>query len=139
MAAMMIGSLLFGLFASSSKPTSPTRILPTALALASSSLLVPVVWRKENLTFWSFLVFEACAGVYWPSIGLLKGKLIEDGVRARVYALLKIPLNFFVVTGLTVSFRGNGGEGYRDWTFVVCSGCLLVASKVLHLLGPIDV
>ena len=139
MTAMMMGSLLFDLFVSSSKPRGPAkRLLISTLAIASAALLVPVVCKSERYTFWNFCIFEVCTGIYWPSMGVLKGEIIDDAKRARIYALLRIPLNIFVVVGLVFSFTGaeegiTGDGGYRrDWTFTVCSGCLLVASRLLQ-------
>jgi hypothetical protein len=67
--------------------------------------------------------------MYFPSIGYLKGKHIEDGIRARVYGVLRIPLNVFVVAALALV---QEGEGYRNLVFGSCSGMLVVASGVLY-------
>lgn len=39
----------------------------------------------------------AAFGMYWPCMGTLKGRLIEDGVRAKVYSAMRVPVNLFVV------------------------------------------
>jgi hypothetical protein len=67
--------------------------------------------------------------MYWPSVGYLKGRFVEDGVRARVYGMLRIPLNVFVVVALGVM---REGEGYRNAVFLVCSGLLVVTSGIFH-------
>lgn len=67
--------------------------------------------------------------MYWPSVGFLKGRVIEDGVRARIYGLLRIPLNVFVVAALGLV---KEGEGYRNWVFICCSGLLVFTSGVFH-------
>jgi hypothetical protein len=63
-------------------------------------------------------------------MGFLKGKLIEDGVRAQVYAMLRIPLNIFVVVSLL--FTG-GGDTYGR-VFLVCSTLLLASTGTLWAL-----
>jgi len=68
-------------------------------------------------------------GMYWPSVGYLKGRFVEDGVRARVYGMLRIPLNVFVVVALGVM---REGEAYRNGVFLVCSGLLVVTSGIFY-------
>lgn len=79
--------------------------------------------RTEAATFWLFCLFEACVGLYWPCTGYLKGRLIDDGVRAKVYSLMRVPLNLFVVAALVLT-RESG-----DFTqvFAACSMFLTVA------------
>ncbi|KAI9826614.1 MAG: hypothetical protein M1832_006210 [Thelocarpon impressellum] len=129
MGAVMLGSLLFSALLTSLPAASPARFLTATFALASAMLLLTVIYKNERVTFWSFCVFEACVGIYFPSIGSLKGKVIDDGVRARVYGMLRIPLNIFVVVALSLT---KEGAGYRDTVFMVCSGFLVLASGVLQ-------
>ncbi|KAI6587151.1 hypothetical protein MCOR12_009620 [Pyricularia oryzae] len=77
--------------------------------------------RSEQSTFWIFCAFEACVGMYWPCMGLLKGKLISDGARAQVYSVLRIPLNLFVVISLMLT---EGDAGYAQ-VFGACSKLLM--------------
>jgi len=125
----MLGSLLFNLLASTHQLISHSRLLTIAFATASSSLLIPVLSTSSTLIFWSFCVFEACVGMYWPSVGYLKGHFIEDGMRARVYGMLRIPLNMFVVVALSLV---GEGEGYMNLIFMICSGLLVVTSGIFH-------
>ncbi|KAH6679578.1 hypothetical protein B0J14DRAFT_614727 [Halenospora varia] len=129
MASVMLGSLLFNLIISKHQLLAPSRLLTIIFATASSSLLVTIVLKSEVLTFWSFCVFELCVGMYWPSVGYLKGRFVEDGVRARVYGMLRIPLNVFVVVALSLI---KEGEAYRNSVFLVCSGLLVVTSGIFH-------
>ena len=61
-----------------------------ALALAytasfqPSSTGITVASRK----FWAFCVFEACVGAYYPVMGMLRGALVPNEVRATVRWLL---------------------------------------------------
>ncbi|TVY22179.1 Molybdate-anion transporter [Lachnellula hyalina] len=131
MASVMLGSLLFNLLISKYQLLSPSHLLTIIFAMASSSLLTPLLSRNESLTFWSFCVFELCVGMYWPSVGYLKGRFVEDGVRARVYGMLRIPLNIFVVVALGVM---REGEAYRNAVFLVCNGLLVVTSGIFYLI-----
>ncbi len=40
-------------------------------------------------------------------MGNLKEKIVDDGVRAKVYGALRVPLNVFVVVGLGLTRDGN--------------------------------
>lgn len=58
-------------------------------------------------------------------MGAQKGRIVDDGVRANIYGLLRIPLNVFVVMALTTTVEG---DAHRDRVFVFCGGLLLAAS-----------
>jgi hypothetical protein len=129
MGSVMLGSLAFNLLVSKRQLISHSRLLTIIFATASSSLLVTVVVKDEKLTFWSFCLFEACVGMYWPSVGYLKGRFIGDGVRARVYGMLRILLNIFVVVALALI---KEGAEYRNLVFMTCSGLLVFTSGIFH-------
>ena len=40
-------------------------------------------------------------------MGNLKEKIVDDGVRAKVYGALRVPLNIFVVVGLGLTQDGQ--------------------------------
>lgn len=128
MCSVMLGSLLFSILVSA-RVISHSRLLTLIFATGSSALLIPILSSSEITTFWSFCVFEACVGMYWPSVGYLKGRFIEDGIRARIYGMLRIPLNIFVVVALSCV---KEGDAYRNIVFVTCSGLLVLTSGVFH-------
>ena len=129
MGSVMLGSLAFNLLVSKYQLISHARLLTIIFATASSSLLVTVIVKDEAWTFWSFCIFEVCVGMYWPSVGYLKGRLIDDGIRARVYGLLRIPLNVFVVVALSSI---KEGPEYRNLVFTTCGGLLVATSGIFH-------
>jgi len=129
MGSVMAGSLAFNLLVSKYQLISHARLLTIIFATASSSLLITVVVKDEAWTFWSFCVFEACVGMYWPSVGYLKGRFIDDGIRARIYGMLRIPLNIFVVVALSLI---KEGPEYRNLVFMTCSGLLVLTSGIFH-------
>ena len=129
MGSVMLGSLAFNLIVSKYQLISHARLLTIIFATASMSLLVPVLRKEEVITFWSFCVFEACVGMYWPSVGYLKGRIIDDGIRARVYGMLRIPLNVFVVVALSLI---KEGPEYRNMVFLTCGGLLVLTSGIFH-------
>jgi hypothetical protein len=42
--------------------------------------------------FWAFCVFEACVGAYYPVMGMLRGALVPNEVRATVRLLSLMPI-----------------------------------------------
>lgn len=129
MASMMGASLLFTKISASSSGFSHGTSLSALLAasavifyaLSSSS---PSATHSEQAIFWFFCAFEACVGVYWPCVGVLKGKVVDDASRAQVYGVLRVPLNIFVVVSLAAT-RGGG-----DYTkvFGACSAFLMAGA-----------
>ncbi|KYK54434.1 hypothetical protein DCS_06392 [Drechmeria coniospora] len=99
-----------------------------SLAASAVSLLVTVTTTGEAFRFWSFLVFEFCLGIYFPSIGYLKGNLFGNEIRGKVYGLLRVPLNAFVTVSLVTIAPGDAS---RENRFMVCGGLLLVAVALM--------
>jgi len=122
MASVMLGSLIFNQLVSKHQLISHAHLLTTTFLIASIALIVPTVIKATTPTFVSFCLFEVCVGIYFPSIGYLKGKHIDDGIRARVYGMLRIPLNIFVVVALSLV---REGDWYRNAVFGICSGMLV--------------
>ncbi|KAF1946430.1 DUF791-domain-containing protein [Clathrospora elynae] len=129
MCSMMFGSLLYKHLSTSASPLPAQKMLTGILALASVCFFIPGHFRDERITLWCFCIFELCCGVYFPAMGSLKSKLIEDGSRASIYGILRIPLNVFVVLALSTT---KEGEAHRDTVFTTCSVLLVVAAVVVH-------
>jgi hypothetical protein len=110
MCAMMLGSMIFT-YQSSLRSgffyTSSSMVLMITLTVAALCFVLPVIIRNEAITFWCFCIFEVCCGVYFPSMANLKEKIIGDGVRAKIYGIMRIPLNVFVVVGLMLTQEGE--------------------------------
>lgn len=127
MASVLAASLLFNI-AMDRKLVKYTYLLGGILAVADLAFYLLEQPRPEQLTFWLFCLFEACVGMYWPCMGYLKGQLIDDGVRAQLYGVLRVPLNVFVVVSLY--FTGDG-DSYAK-VFAVCSRLLLLSIGALY-------
>jgi len=101
MSFMMLGSMLSTYVATTAKSLS------TVLTIAAGTFFVNVVVHNEYIVFWMFCLFELCVGLYFPLIGQLKGQFIENDCRSGVYAMLRIPLNIFVVVTLALTREGK--------------------------------
>jgi hypothetical protein len=104
---MMFGSMLYKSISTGQNPMAPQRVLTCLLAVAALCFFIPGRVRDERITLWCFCIFELCCGVYYPVMASLKGKLIDDGSRASIYGILRVPLNAFVVLALSTTTEGE--------------------------------
>jgi hypothetical protein len=81
--------------------------LRLAMAAASASLVVSVLARSEYWRFLAFCVFELCLGAYFPSIGYLKSKAVNNQQRAKWYGIMRIPLNIYIQIALVMVEQGQ--------------------------------
>lgn len=128
MCAMMLGSLTFAICGFESY-RDVARFLLTVLALASCAVLMPVLQTTEGVSFWAFVAFEMCLGLYIPTVCRLKAEIVEDGVRAKVYGLMRLPLNAFVVIALGLT---KDGDDHRARVFTAIGAFMLIAFWVAH-------
>ncbi|KAJ1476770.1 hypothetical protein T484DRAFT_1632152 [Baffinella frigidus] len=122
MASCLLGSTLFGALARrgfavektcAGMLTAATVAMGVATAMGSS--LVAVIA--------SFLVFEACVGMYFPSIGTLRSKYVPESHRSVIVNIFGVPLNLIVVS-VFLSIKSLGVSGA-----LACStACLAVAA-----------
>lgn len=127
MAAVLAASLVFNVVMDR-KLVRYSYLLVGILAVADAVFYALEQPRGEQASFWLFCLFEACVGMYWPCMGYLKGQLVEDGVRAQLYGVLRVPLNVFVVVSLY--FTGDG-DAYAK-VFAVCSRLLLASIGAMY-------
>jgi hypothetical protein len=107
MCMMMLGSRFFSAYMPSQDPAAAHHMLLALTAIASGCLSSSILFTDEKLTFWAFCLFEGCIGVYFPAMAVLKGRLVDDGVRGRVYGMLRLPLNVFVVMTHSLAEEGT--------------------------------
>lgn len=86
---------------------SSAEMLAITQLVASCCFVIPTLVRNEAVTFWCFCIFEMCCGVYFPTMGNMKEKIVDDEVRAKIYGVLRLPLNLFVVVGLGLTQDGQ--------------------------------
>jgi hypothetical protein len=115
MCAMMLGSRLFGITLPSSDPKTAPHVLLVLTAVASGCLSCFILLTDEKFLFWAFCLFEACIGVYFPVLAVSRGEVVEDGIRGKVYSMLRMPLNIFVVVMHGLAEEGMNLLGFwRD-------------------------
>jgi MFS family permease len=71
-------------------------------------------------SFFCFLVFEFCVGLYWPTVGTLKSEIVPEDVRATVYNIYRVPLNAVVCALLLSNISLTASFGF-------CTALLLLS------------
>lgn len=126
MACCLFGSSLFGQFAKMPAPTTET-VTAGMLAVATLAMTTATVTVSSTMSLpfiiASFFAFEACVGMYFPSIGTLRSKYVPDSHRSVIMNLFGIPLNVLVV-GVFLSISKLGLKGALG----ISSGALALAT-----------
>ena len=104
----------------------------TMLAVATAAMAVAPAVGGTSLAaiVAAFFVFEACVGMYFPSIGTLRSKYIPDSHRSVIMNLFGIPLNLLVVS-VFLSIRSLGVQG----ALRCATAALGVATVCMNLLN----
>ena len=119
MLSCMIGSSVASRLLSRTD-TRPEVFMQTVFALAAAALSTPVLvylagvtpdtspsWARAGgvpggmtfagqLQFLAFNVFEACVGVFWPSMMKMRAQYVPEELRSTIMNMFRIPLNLFV-------------------------------------------
>jgi len=154
MCAMTMGSLIYGALTRSGRSASTSSLIVQVVPLiAALCLLITVATTKEWFRFWAFCVYECALGLYYPSMGFLKSRFVGDEQRGQMYALMRLPLNIFVVFALGTIRDGEhlhcfpffafgictnleAGDSSRRDRFVACAGFLIFSAIVVHKYVP---
>ncbi|KAI1848963.1 hypothetical protein JX266_005391 [Neoarthrinium moseri] len=102
MASALVGSLSFNIVMVRRKLRF-SRLLTGILVLSNFVFFKLSRPKTERGTFWLSCLFGLLIGLYYPCISTLKARLIEEGVRATVYSLMRAPAYLFVVTQLILN------------------------------------
>lgn len=137
MACCLFGSTLFGQFAKMKGPTTEgvtTGMLAVAtIAMSTATYTVSSATSGLPALVASFFAFEACVGMYFPSIGTLRSKYIPDSHRSVIMNLFGIPLNVLVVSVfMFVKYLGvNGALGISSSALALATLCMVRLNRIL--------
>jgi MFS transporter, MFS domain-containing protein family, molybdate-anion transporter len=126
MACCLLGSTLFGQLA---KMAIPTELFTVSMLSAATIAMSLATWTVQQsamslpILISSFFVFEACVGMYFPSIGTLRSRYVPDSHRSVIMNLFGIPLNALVVS-VFLSIHKLGKVGALS----ISSGALGIAT-----------
>lgn len=137
MACCLLGSTLFGQLAKMSVPTeSFTSMMLTVATLAMSGAAFTVSSTMSlPALIASFFAFEACVGMYFPSIGTLRSKYVPDSHRSVIMNLFGIPLNVLVVSVfLSISKLGlKGALGISSGALGLAALCMIKLNSMIKV------
>jgi MFS transporter, MFS domain-containing protein family, molybdate-anion transporter len=127
MACCLLGSTIFGQLTKMAVPTETFALAMLSVATVAMTGGSWMVSNGGNHALWglmlSFFAFEACVGMYFPSIGTLRSKYVPDSHRSVIMNLFGIPLNVLVV-GVFLSIQKLGVQGALS----ISSGALAAAT-----------
>ncbi|KAJ6418861.1 hypothetical protein OIU84_002105 [Salix udensis] len=137
MLASMLGSSLASRLMARSSPRVES-YMQIVFVVSSASLMLPIVTsfllppskvKGGGISFSSclhilgFCTFEACVGIFWPSIMKMRSQYIPEEARSTIMNFFRIPLNIFVCIVLY-----NVNAFPISVMFGMCSIFLFVAS-----------
>lgn len=76
---------------------SLTRIMNLALGISTISLIVSAMWHSFYYRYLSFIIYQLCCGVYFPTMGTLRSEILPDQYRTALMSWFRAPLNLLVV------------------------------------------
>lgn len=129
MACCLLGSTLFGQLAKMSVPTekfAAAMLTVATIAMSSATFTVSSSMSLPALIA-AFFAFEACVGMYFPSIGTLRSKYVPDSHRSVIMNLFGIPLNVLVVSVfMSISKLGlKGALGISSGALGLAALCMI--------------
>lgn len=107
--------------------------------IAALSLAMTVMFPLNGIIcLFSFIVFEICVGIFWPTIGYLRGIYLPEETRATTMNFFRIPMNMLVILILSQNIS-------MDLIFKTCVIFLIIAAfsqnifyKLVKLTTKID-
>jgi len=118
MVCCMAGSSIFSIAMEKMKPEQLAVIV---FGVAFSAFALIVCSTSATSTFLAMNLFEMCVGMYFPSMGTMKGMIVPEDKRAAIYNLFRIPLNFIVLFSLLTDLTPRT-------SFILCGGMMVVAT-----------
>lgn len=132
MACCLLGSVIFDKLR---KMSVDVNNIMTGILLVST---IAFSWsvrgiQRENLfsIISAFFAFEACVGIYFPSIGTIRSELIPESHRCAIMTLFAIPLNILVVGAISFQpILGNTGSlRIASFAMGVATICMVFLEK----------
>mmetsp|Transcript_8526 Transcript_8526/g.18434 ORF Transcript_8526/g.18434 Transcript_8526/m.18434 type:complete len:506 (-) Transcript_8526:124-1641(-) len=122
MVCCMAGSSLFSIAMEKMKPEQLAVIV---FGIAATAFALVVFSGSATSTFLAMNLFEMCVGMYFPSMGTMKGMIVPEDKRAAIYNLFRIPLNFIVLFSLLTDLTPRV-------SFILC-GTMMVVATLLQM------
>lgn len=125
MVCCMIGSSLFSILMD--KGIKVENLAVSIFGVASAAMFIVATSSNKTMQFIAMNLFEVTVGLYWPTMGTMKGGIVPESKRAAIYNLYRIPLNFIVLFSLLTDLAPST-------SFTLCGFMLGGATGLQHLL-----
>ena len=123
----LLGTTLFGAIRSRGITIEQSAVgmmlAATAAMLTATRAISSTAGGSLGMLVAAFFAFEACVGVYFPTIGTLRSKYVPDSHRSVIMNIFGLPLNIIVV-GVFLSIKSLGVTGALS----CATGALALAS-----------
>jgi MFS family permease len=127
MVCCMVGSSLFSILMDMQ---IKVEVLAVGIfGLASFSMLTVATICNPTLSFIAMNLFEIAVGLYWPTMGTMKGSIVPESKRAAIYNLYRIPLNFVVLFSLLTDLSPRTSFFLCGFMLAVATGLQVVLKK----------
>merc|ERR1711862_213746 len=118
MVCCMAGSSIFSIAMETMKPE---QLAVFVFGIATCAFGLVVYAGSTTSSFLAMNLFEMCVGMYFPSMGTMKGCIVPEEQRAAIYNLFRIPLNFIVLFSLLTDLTPRV-------SFMLCGAMMSVAT-----------
>lgn len=105
--------------------TNPHNLMGIVIFIGGGCLLQSAYVPIEVLAFFGYLLFEFCNGIYVPCVAYHRGIVVNEGNRAGLYGLMKLPHFLFVIIALATAVED---PRHRQTVFLACFSTLVAAS-----------
>ena len=122
MVCCMAGSSMFSI---AMETLTPEQLAVPVFAIAAFAFAMIMFAASATSTFLAMNLFEMCVGMYFPSMGTMKGMIVPEDKRAAIYNLFRIPLNFIVLFSLLTDLTPRV-------SFMLC-GFMMVVATLLQI------
>lgn len=120
MVCCMAGSSIFSI---AMEELKPEQLAVTVFGVAAFAFAMIIFAASATSTFLAMNLFEVCVGMYFPSMGTMKGMIVPEDKRAAIYNLFRIPLNFIVLFSLLTDLTPRV-------SFMLCGTMMVVATML---------
>lgn len=98
-------------------------------AIACGSMALVALSSSPTMKFMAMNLFEMTVGMYWPIMGTMKGAIVPESMRAAIYNLYRIPLNFIVLFSLLTDLSPTQSFFFNAGMLAVATGLQVVLAK----------
>lgn len=131
MTSILVGQGIFNVFSTSVSNFQPTFLLLFSVCSALSANLILVIstnpsTRNLEMSFLAFTLFELAVGIYFPSMGHLRSRIIPDAQRWGIINWFRVPINLIACIVLMLLHEDVFQHGNRN-ILIVCALLLMLA------------